>query len=1536
MAPADPEVPVSRPRVPRAKGRLRRTTLHAGFVALRALVLLFTFVAATLAGVLLHIGLPPFERPTLAFVNGQLEPLFQGRVRVESVRFALPSGISGLELAVFDPENKEAARLKNVSVVWALLPTLRSLQSFEGPLRIVLHRITVEDAEVRLFQDPEGRVNIVRAFASRKPSPDDAPGRGTDLVIETLEVKDLRLRGALANLKPLDVDVHAFSGGLRVAPEAMRFRVDGVSLRGRALPRVNTAELFVSGRGKLPSDPRVAPEVNVSVDGRAAEVPFSVRLSYVNERVEAGALIEETAPERLTPLLGTNVGAPLDLIVLARGSRSALDAELTAGVGDGMLIARSELTLNESFELLAATLQARSSSLSVAGQRVPALRVDAELDGERGTALALAEEPGAEARLEADFVVPRAPSLEAPSVEYRLVAASPALERVERLEQLLRDADWRGSVALASQGRIQLTRPPHVDARLTLDAVGVRNRSASLGSARVLAEVRGAPANLVVEGRGELQELRVQTTEVAAARFAVSGPLTALRLGVRAHGPALPTVRAHAELDARAQVVRAPRIELEREGERIAASARQVRFANGRLAVDGAELGGAGDAKLQLRRSAKTLELRGRVERLELGRLARVLGVPNVIGQGWLTADLELALGHAEGRGFARGRFEELKIDGRLGAAEFDLNLEGVDLRGRVSAELAEVGMVRAAFEPITLRRGAPLATRASDLTGAARLDGEFDLAGLALLLPPESLPVSHARGRAAVHASVERSKQNEWPRAQVELSTHGLGLTGRRPETGEVESSEEARATRPWSSEELDAELRFDTSPDTREVNARLRLFDAKGDVLRAKGRSRAPEFRESWSAGAIRAAVLELPVEIDAQAPERAVEHWPPLLKPATLRGNVAAAVTARGSVREPELRLEVTGKALRPNEAARPFDVLARAEYRDDRAKFAAEVLDKQKRVLELRGDLLARLRDFLEAQQQAPNFSGNLSLSARDFDLSAVPTLSDRDMGGRLSGEVALKDWGRDARLEGKLRVAKLKLGRATFSEARARVAAGAGSVKGEIKLEEQAGFALARWDVPVSWGAELTPTLKQDEPLRTELTAKAFPAAALLPFVDGAVSNLGGRLDGRVRAEVDGDRAELRGALAFTEGVVQVPSLGQELRDVNARVRLEPGRITLPSARARGYTGRVEANGAVSLEGLAWREAQLHVNIPEGEEIPLTLEGVSVGDASGRIDVSAENAPAQRRTEVRVVIPSFHVDLPEVATTKVQSLEDDPRIRTGTYLPQQGFVELPLRPLEREDPDADPSTLRVSVRFGKEVWIRRGAQLRARVAGGLTLIQQGGETRIEGKLNLPRGHIDVSGKLFEIDTATVSFNPQEPNNPVVVATARWDSPEGYRVFADYAGPVNGGRLSLRSEPSLQQNEILSLLLFGTPDGQFGVTGSGDSDSGAAAAAVSVGGGAATKALNRALSDLTSLDVQTRVDTSRGTPAPEIALQLTPRVTAELGYSVGNPAPGQPPDRTFLTLETRVRRRWSVATTVGDRGSTLWEVLWRYLY
>jgi hypothetical protein len=101
-------------------------------------------------------------------------------------------------------------------------------------------------------------------------------------------------------------------------------------------------------------------------------------------------------------------------------------------------------------------------------------------------------------------------------------------------------------------------------------------------------------------------------------------------------------------------------------------------------------------------------------------------------------------------------------------------------------------------------------------------------------------------------------------------------------------------------------------------------------------------------------------------------------------------------------------------------------------------------------------------------------------------------------------------------------------------------------------------------------------------------------------------------------------------------------------------------------------------------------------------------------------------------------------------------------------------------------------------------------------------------------------------------------------------------------------------------------------------------------------VSVAGGTAAQGLNRALSKVTDLDVSARVDTSTGAPRPELVLQLTPRVAARVTQALGEPSPGQSPDRTFVTIEFRIASAWALSTMVGDRGASAFDLIWRRRY
>ena len=67
--------------------------------------------------------------------------------------------------------------------------------------------------------------------------------------------------------------------------------------------------------------------------------------------------------------------------------------------------------------------------------------------------------------------------------------------------------------------------------------------------------------------------------------------------------------------------------------------------------------------------------------------------------------------------------------------------------------------------------------------------------------------------------------------------------------------------------------------------------------------------------------------------------------------------------------------------------------------------------------------------------------------------------------------------------------------------------------------------------------------------------------------------------------------------------------------------------------------------------------------------------------------------------------------------------------------------------------------------------------------------------------------------FTIESATASFDPSRPpSNPTVTATATYLAPDATRVFADFAGTAEKGKLRLRSEPPLTQTEILSLVIY----------------------------------------------------------------------------------------------------------------------------
>jgi hypothetical protein len=87
----------------------------------------------------------------------------------------------------------------------------------------------------------------------------------------------------------------------------------------------------------------------------------------------------------------------------------------------------------------------------------------------------------------------------------------------------------------------------------------------------------------------------------------------------------------------------------------------------------------------------------------------------------------------------------------------------------------------------------------------------------------------------------------------------------------------------------------------------------------------------------------------------------------------------------------------------------------------------------------------------------------------------------------------------------------------------------------------------------------------------------------------------------------------------------------------------------------------------------------------------------------------------------------------------------------------------------------------------------------------------------------------------------------------------------------------------------------------------------------------------------LSELGLGAVTANVDTTQSTnPKPEVEIQVARDISLQLAVVLGQPPPGVNPDHTLLTVDWRFLSKWSLSTTLGDAGTTVFDLLWQKRY
>ena len=1531
---------------------------------LGALVLGLVVLAAIAVAALFYLDIAPLRNAAVERINAALVTSFRGDVELTSVGRLNAGVLENARLVVRDPRGREVLRLEGVSGSYDVWTLLRSFLNEAEPVDVTIDHLEVADAHVVLERGPSGELTLLEAFAARQPTAEK--GRGARIHLQRIAIGHVWVHGGLDEVPIIDADLSQVRAAFASTPDRLALELNGTSFVLRGIRRNVTVQ------GKLDGVLSLEPSAPEKLSARANVVAHSGQLSaalhgsFAKERLDAELDVPKVAAQHVRAIFPElPLYAPVTLRGRVQGTLSELAAEAQATIGAGRVQVEAHARLGTLRELdlkldaerldvraflpdapatsldLRGALRGRllgegrsyaefsteSKSSVIASTAVPAVSVEGRVTERSLVAHARVHEPGAPAIIDVAFTPASGARPAHVDLEGRVSAD---LARFARLPERL---SGRADVRVSAE--VELPRgpgEPSFHARLAGEATRVVHASASARTLSFSGTIDGPVAAPELALRADARDVTAAGRQMDQVTLAANGPLKTPRVDLTLRGPDLPETRAQAVISFEdglsARVLSA---ELRRGGITAEARASRVALREGVVTVDALRVSGIGELDASARIGPRTLRLKAHADALRLDELARLTGV-RTVQRGTANFDVALRTDRGGLYGNVTASLRDLELDEvENGSVDADLSFEGQSVRGSLDAALGKAVSVSATSSGLRLPRE-PLSLRSlRKLEGDVRMRGSADLGALVRTLPSDQLPFAKVRGTVEFDATVSRNDTRHELEVGLQAKTTGLMLAGRGAR-GQILTRQRAMKSAPWELSGVDAILQAKLTNRGVPSRLNLRLVDRRGNLaeLDAEATLRPSELVKPATAPR---HALAAPLRAKLSVAERSIDDLPRLLRPHELKGKVALTAELAGELKNPQIRLDVTGKGLAPRTRrdALPADANARVWFKASKGRAEIAVARRGTDVLRAESNFSLAVAELLHGRD--PHLQGSAMLRAQGFELQSIPWVKDRQIEGRVHGALALAGLGNDAKLDGELTMTEMRIGTTPVRELRWSVHAKDADLHSEISLRHSDGYALAKLDAGVLWGSRLVPKLDESKPLVARLKSKDLRAGVLLPLVDQTVAKLDARVDADIRAELGAGRQRLEGGAVIRQGVVQVPAIGQELRRIRARIDLHPnGTVFIRDVSAHGVTGRVRAAAALRLQGQRMVAARANVRIEKGEKLPLTVEGVSLGEAWGALDIEARS-PSPELTRVDVDVRSFHLDLPEKRRQKLQSLEPPDRVRVGMRQASGQFIVLPLQPLkEKEDPSTEPSELRVDVKLGKDVWIRQGTMLRVKLDGAIAL-RILDEPRMLGQIQLSRGRIDVQGKYFEIVNGIVTFH-EDPENPTIVATAQWESPDGIVVYAEFTGPVKNGTLRLRSEPALSQDEILALLLFGTPDGSFGAGQAGDG--GKAATATAVGGGVATKGLNAGLARLTDMDVQTRIDTSDQSPRPELAVQVSRRVTAELAYVVAEPAPGKPPDRTFFTLDFRLGRRWSLATTFGDRGSSLLDLLWRYRY
>lgn len=354
-------------------------------------------------------------------------------------------------------------------------------------------------------------------------------------------------------------------------------------------------------------------------------------------------------------------------------------------------------------------------------------------------------------------------------------------------------------------------------------------------------------------------------------------------------------------------------------------------------------------------------------------------------------------------------------------------------------------------------------------------------------------------------------------------------------------------------------------------------------------------------------------------------------------------------------------------------------------------------------------------------------------------------------------------------------------------------------------------------------------------INMSINSDGLDISPLSSLIDDIVKS-NGSLDINLTASGKLKNPTVNGKIELQEGLIQTKTIRNEIGIPNALIVMNGQKAVLQNLELTTSNGNAKFQGELDIPTFSYTlTGDLDNLLVKPERISAALTGdLKVKGEGERVDISGKITVEKARITIPDEEPK---EIPEIQYVDVEKDEFEVESKN-----EESFFDQNI-------------ALNMQVKMIRNNWVRgQGANVELR--GDLDVKKDfDAPIRIIGNIAVIRGTYENFGKVFRIqEGGRVSFSGREEIDPFLDIVALYRVSD-INIFINIGGQASKPKISLTSNPSMSETDIVSYLVFGASSSDIG-TGQRSAAGGIASG---LAGGIAAAQLERLMGNAVSLDV-----------------------------------------------------------------------------